>query len=59
MRGNVIAKITVKIMLEISENQFYQFHPCSQLASRSEATKMSNLFYLRPLDKKRHWLKCR
>ncbi len=48
MRGNVIAKITVKIMLEISENQFYPFHPCSQLASRSEATKMSNLFYLRP-----------
>jgi Transposase DDE domain len=48
LRGNVIAKITVKIMLEISENQFYPFHPCSQLASHSEATKMSNLFNLRP-----------
>jgi hypothetical protein len=41
----------VKIMLEISENQFYPFHPCSQLASHSEATKMSTLFNLRPLDK--------
>jgi hypothetical protein len=50
LRGTVIAKITVKIMLEISENQFYPFHPCSQLASRSEATKMSNLFNLRPID---------
>jgi hypothetical protein len=38
----------VKIMLEISENQFYPFHPCSQLASHSEATKMSTLFNLRP-----------
>jgi hypothetical protein len=46
--GNVIAKIMVKIMLEISENQYYLFHPCSQLASHSEATKMSTLFNLRP-----------
>ncbi len=40
----------VKIMLAIRENQFYPFHPCSQLASHSEATKMSSLFNLRPLS---------
>ncbi len=36
-------------MLEISENQFYQFHLCSQLASHSEATQL-------PIGKAYSWL---
>jgi hypothetical protein len=40
----------VNVMLEISENQFHQFHLCSEPAPRKGATKFDLIRFIRGLS---------